>query len=74
MIGFTAGGFVTLLLITGGVILLGYIVAAIAWYVSNREETAARRVRGMFGGERRARAEAATGRYPGSMIHGSGHA
>lgn len=74
MIGFTTGGLVTLLLITFGILLVGYLVAAVAWYASHREEPEAERVRGAFSGERGPRAEAATGRRPGSVIQGSGHA
>jgi hypothetical protein len=74
MIGFTMGGFVTLLVITFGLILTGYLVAIIAWYIKNREEPEAKGVRGAYGGERGPKAEAATGGHSGSVIPGSGHA
>ena len=74
MIGFTTGGLVTLLLITAGIMIVGYLVALVAWYASNREEPAAKRARGMYAGERGPATEAATGRRSRSVIHGSGHA
>ncbi|MBN2027993.1 MAG: hypothetical protein JW854_14685 [Actinobacteria bacterium] len=74
MIGFTMGGFITLLVVTSGLIISGYLVAVIAWYIKNHEEIEAKGVRGAYSGERGPRAEAATGRRSGSVIPGSGHA
>jgi len=65
---------VTLLLITAAFVIGGYLVAFVVWYLGSRKEPEAGRVRGRYAGERGARAEAATGRRSGSLIHGSGHA
>ena len=74
MIGFTTGGFITLLVVTFGLIIGGYLVGLIAWYIRNREAAEAKGVHGVYGGERGPRTEAATGRHSGSVIPGSGHA
>jgi hypothetical protein len=68
------GGFITLLVVTFSLIIAGYLVAIIAWYIKNREESEAKGVRGAYSGERGPRAEAATGGRSGSVIPGSGHA
>ena len=74
MVGFTMGGFITLLFVTFGLIAAGYLAAAVAWFIKNREEGEAKGMRGAYSGERAPRAEAATGGRSGSVIPGSGHA
>jgi hypothetical protein len=74
MVGFTTGGLVVLLVITFGILAVGYLAALIAWYAKNREKAEEKGVRGAYGGEWGESTEAATGRHPGSMIPGSGHA